>query len=82
MLRIDLLVTDVIMPHFNGRELMERLSVLLPKMKCILVSGYTDDALIHRGVLEAQAAYLQKPFTPQQLGRRVREVLDNAAAAI
>jgi signal transduction histidine kinase/CheY-like chemotaxis protein len=80
-LAIDLLVTDVIMPHFNGRELIERLAVLLPEMKCILVSGYTDDVLIHRGVLDAQAAYLQKPFTPAQLSQRVREVLDQGAIA-
>ena len=79
MLKIDLLITDVIMPHFNGRELMERLNALLPEMKCILVSGYTDDILIHRGVLDAQTAYLQKPFTPLQISQRVREVLDNVA---
>jgi signal transduction histidine kinase/CheY-like chemotaxis protein len=79
LLLIDLLVTDVVMPNMNGRELSERLVRLRPEIKCLLMSGHTDDVLIHRGVLDQQTLFLQKPFTPQQLAKRVREVLDQTA---
>jgi PAS domain S-box-containing protein len=72
---IDLLLTDVIMPGMGGRQLAERLMPRLPKMKVLYMSGYTDDAIVHHGILEPGIALIQKPFTAETLTRRVREVL-------
>jgi PAS domain S-box-containing protein len=73
---IQLLMTDVVMPQMNGRELAERLSSLQPELKVLYMSGYTDDAIVHHGVLEQGIAFLEKPFTAQALTHRVRELLD------
>jgi two-component system, cell cycle sensor histidine kinase and response regulator CckA len=73
---IHLLLTDVIMPGLSGRELANRLADLRPEARVIFMSGYTDDAVTRHGVLEPGLAYLQKPFTPDTLGQKVREVLD------
>ncbi len=73
---IHLMVTDVIMPGMNGRELAERLSGERPEMKVLYISGYTDQAVVRHGILEAGHPFLQKPFTPALLARRVREVLN------
>jgi len=75
---LDAVITDVVMPGMNGRELVEKLLESRPGMGSLLMSGYTDDDVLRRGVLHGETAFLQKPFTPDQLARKVRAVLDGA----
>jgi YesN/AraC family two-component response regulator len=72
---IHLMVTDVIMPGMSGAQLASRLSASRPEMKVLYVSGYTDDTIVRHGVLERGLAFLQKPFSPKTLARKVGEVL-------
>jgi YesN/AraC family two-component response regulator len=75
-LRIDLLLTDVVMPVMSGRILAQRFRELQPDARILFMSGYTDDAIVRHGVLTASMPYLQKPFTTLSLAAKVREVLD------
>ena len=75
---IHLLVTDIVMPGMNGRELRERLTVSRPALKCLFMSGYTADIIGHHGVLEGDVEFLQKPFSIEALAEKVRLVLDSA----
>ena len=77
---VDLLLTDVVMPGMNGQQLAARIREALPRVKVLYMSGYTADAVAHRGILEADVHFLQKPFSNQVLARKVREVLDTAPA--
>lgn len=72
---IDLVVTDVVMPDMNGREVAREIAKFRPTTKILFISGYTADVISHRGVLDAGVQYLQKPFTPDSLARKLREVL-------
>jgi CheY-like chemotaxis protein len=78
---IALLLSDVIMPEMNGKVLAERLAVRWPGLKVLFVSGYTDEIIAHQGILDEGAAFLKKPFSPEALARKVREVLDEGKGA-
>jgi len=73
---ISLLLADVVMPRMGGRELFERLRQLRPDIKVLYVSGYTDDAIVHQGMLDPGIAFLQKPYAPISLARKVKDVLN------
>ena len=74
--RFDLVITDVIMPQMSGKELYDQIKDQLPHIKVMLISGYTDDALAHHGVLDENLSFLEKPFSPAKLAKKVREILD------
>jgi CheY-like chemotaxis protein len=73
---IHLAVVDVVMPEMSGPDVIREIRAARPEMRVLYISGYTDEAIVHYGILESGAAFLQKPFLPDVLGRRVREVLD------
>jgi FixJ family two-component response regulator len=64
------------MPETSGKEIAERLMTLRPTTRVLFMSGYTDEAIVHHGVLDSNVEFIQKPFTPMALAKKVREVLD------
>jgi signal transduction histidine kinase/CheY-like chemotaxis protein len=78
---IDLVITDVAMPKLNGRELAVRLKPLRPRLPVLFISGYTDDEMVRRGLIEPNSPFLSKPFTPEVLAAKVRLLLDQATAS-
>ena len=76
---VHLMVTDVVMPGMSGRQLADRLLSLRPEVKVLYMSGYTDDAIVHHGVLDPGIAYIQKPFAPDAFASKVRQILDGRA---
>jgi DNA-binding NtrC family response regulator len=73
---IDLLLTDVVMPGASGPDLVRQLMERQPALKVIYMSGYTDDAIVHHGVLDPGINFLHRPFSSETLGQKIREVLD------
>lgn len=73
---IQLLITDVVMPEMNGKDLVERLRTRKPDLKCLYMSGYTADTIAHHGVLEEGVRFLQKPFSVLELATQVRRAID------
>ena len=72
---IHLLMTDVVIPEMNGRDLARELQSLYPNLKCLFMSGYTADVIAHHGVLDEGVCFLQKPFSLRELADKVREAL-------
>ena len=73
---IHLLITDVVMPQMSGRELVQRIADTGVHVRTLYMSGYADHAIVKNGILEPGTAFLQKPFSPDALARKVRDVLD------
>jgi CheY-like chemotaxis protein len=74
---VDAVLTDVVMPLMNGPELVEELRRERPGLRALFMSGYTSDAVLQRGVSEAEVAFVQKPFTAEALNSRLRQLLDS-----
>jgi len=76
---IDLLFTDVVMPHMSGKELSDRIRAIYPDTRILFTSAFTENAIVHQGILNGGVTLLQKPFTPSELAHKVREVLDQVS---
>ena len=76
---IHLLLTDLIMPEMNGRDLSKEITSFRPDIKCLFMSGYTNNVIVHQGILDAEVHFIQKPFSMQNLAVKVREILDIGA---
>jgi YesN/AraC family two-component response regulator len=79
---IHMILTDVVMPEMSGPQLAEQLLSLHPQIKVLYMSGYTDNAILHHGVLKDGVNYIQKPFTIDGLARKMREVLDKDSHSV
>jgi PAS domain S-box-containing protein len=77
---VDLLITDVVMPGVSGQVLAERLAEVAPDVRILFMSGYSDEAVYHHGIIRPDAAFIEKPFSARALARKVRETLDGASA--
>jgi len=73
---IHLLMTDVVLPEMNGKDLTEEIMKIRPDMKSLFMSGYTADIIAPHGIMDKELNFIQKPFTAESLARKVREVLD------
>jgi response regulator RpfG family c-di-GMP phosphodiesterase len=73
---IHLLLTDVVMPVMSGSDLSEKLQSIRPETRVIYMSGYTDNAIVHHGILKQKINFIEKPFSPESLSKKVRQVLD------
>jgi YesN/AraC family two-component response regulator len=78
---VHLLLTDVVLPEMSGPALAEEVSALLPGAKVLFISGHTEDTVLRHGIQDQRVAFLSKPFTPAQLSRKVRAVLDGAPSS-
>jgi DNA-binding NtrC family response regulator len=76
---IHLLMTDVVMPEMNGRDLAEQITELYPGIRLLFMAGYTSNVIAHHGVLDAGVAFIQKPFSMADMTAKVRDVLDTAS---
>ena len=79
--RIDVLLTDVVLPRMSGRQLAERLQQLRPEIRVLYMSGYTDDAVIHQGIVERGVAFISKPFNGAEISAKIRQLLDDQTGA-
>jgi CheY-like chemotaxis protein len=77
--KIHLLITDVVMPEMNGRDLADQIEDLYPNIKVLFMSGYTANMIAHHGVLDKGLHFIQKPFSKKDLAQKLREVLDTAS---
>jgi PAS domain S-box-containing protein len=78
---IHLLLTDVVMPSTSGREVAEQVTLLRPTIRVLFMSGYTDAAIVHHGILDSSVEFIQKPFSPSTLAKKIREVLDTTVVS-
>jgi CheY-like chemotaxis protein len=74
---IDLIITDVIMPQMGGREMADQLRTVRANTRVLFMSGFTDDAIVHHGLLDEEIFFIQKPFSPDSLAIKARDVLDH-----
>jgi two-component system cell cycle sensor histidine kinase/response regulator CckA len=78
---IDMMISDVIMPHMSGAKLAERLLLERPEMKALFVSGYAENTVLRHGAIDVTTGFLQKPFSLKMLAKKIRQVLETPTAA-